>query len=141
MDYVAQKPCCFGGRRFRIGDQVPAEVVHAGMAQKLVKMGVIAIQNPQQCPGQGETPTRMTGTRILLREEAGDRPLELTGESLQAVFDVLTGNVSQGEVILQQITEPDALLLLQAAASRKTVKEAAQERAKVLLAGKDAGEA
>ena len=41
MRLIAQKPCSFGGNKFFIGEEVPAELVTNPKMQE--KMGVIAI--------------------------------------------------------------------------------------------------
>lgn len=41
MKYVALKPCNFG-RSFYIGETIPGEKVDHGMAQALIKRGIIA---------------------------------------------------------------------------------------------------
>ena len=43
MKLIAKKPCSFGGQRFYIGDEIPAELVAEPKAQE--KLGVIAIAN------------------------------------------------------------------------------------------------
>ena len=58
--------------------------------------------------------------------------LDLTPEGLQAVFDVLTKKVGEAEATINGMTDPDALILLNLADSRKTVKELTETRGKAL---------
>lgn len=133
MAYVALKPCCFAGQRFKIGGNIPDGIVHPGNAKNLVKMGVIAEQN-------GAAETTVVKTEIIQQEtinvvihaKEGDMPLNLTAEGLQNVVDVLTGKASEVEPIIAQMTDGDALILLHITDSRKAVKEAAEARAQAL---------
>ena len=132
MAYVALKPCCFAGTRFKIGDIVPDEVIHPGAAKNLVKMNVIAAHGTDATPAERAPAHIESKTKIVVRVEEGDMPLELTNDGLQAIFDVLGGNVSEAETIIEQMTDGDALILLHISDSRKTIKEAAETRAKAL---------
>ena len=133
MAYIAQKPCHLAGQAFFIGDIVPDEVIHPGNAKNLLKMGIIALQGGdpvEAATGTIETPERII---VVLHGEEGDLPLGLTPEDLQAVFDVLTTNVSEAETIINGITDQDALIALHAADSRKSVRELAKARATELI--------
>lgn len=136
MAYVALKPCCFAGHRFRIGETVPDELIHPGNARNAVKMGLIA-EHAGEAGAPAKTPEppvippveKMT---ICIHAEEGDLPLDLTKEGLQAVVDVLTSKVDDAEPIIEAMTDGDALILLHLTDTRKTVKNAAEARAKAL---------
>ena len=136
MAYVALKPCCFAGQRFKIGEIVPGEIIHPGVAQSAIKMGLVA-----EHAGEAGTPAKTPETPVIppvekmtvnIRAEEGDLPLDLTQEGLQAVVDVLTSNVKDAEPIVEAMTDGDALILLHLIDTRKSVKEAAETRAKAL---------
>ncbi len=42
MAYIALKPCSFGGRQFKIGEEIPTGFVLPEMTKRLVGMGKIA---------------------------------------------------------------------------------------------------
>lgn len=130
MAYVALKPCCFAGIRFKIGDTVPDEVIHPGTAKNLVKMNVIATQGQE--PVEVITIPAESKIQINVRVEEGNMPLEVTEDGLQAIFDVLCGNVSEAESVIERMTDSEALILLHISDSRKSIKEAAEARAKAL---------
>ena len=133
MAYVAIKPCRFGGQSFRIGDVVPSELLHKGAVKNLLKMGRIAAENGEIASEPvNESPNNPI--TVVIRAEEGDMPLELTAEGLQAVFDVLTSTATQAEPVIGSMTDGDALILLHLSDSRKTIKEAAEARAKALNA-------
>ena len=136
MAYVALKPCCFAGHRFRIGETVPDELVHPGNANNAVKMGLIAEQageagTPAKAPESPVNPPAATMT-VNIHAEEGDLPLDLTQEGLQAVVDVLTSNVDDAEPIIEAMTDGDALILLHLTDNRKSIKAAAEARAQAL---------
>ena len=144
MAYVALKPCCFAGHRFRIGETVPDELVHPGNANNAIKMGLIAMQDGAAAPAAGtgeetETPTVETIT-VNIHAEEGDLPLNLTAEGLQTVVDVLTSKVEDAEPVIEAMTDGDALILLHLTDSRKAIKAAAEARAQALNAEESAGE-
>ena len=134
MKLIAKKPCNFGGKRFYIGDEIPAEFVLDPKAQE--KMGVLvqvdAQGHPAPVPDQ-EEPEESTIT-INVPVEEGNLNLYVTKEGIQDVFSVLTAKTSEAEPIIEKMTDGDALILLHLADSRKTIKTAAEDRAKALSA-------
>ena len=138
MAYVALKPCCFAGHRFRIGETIPDEVVHPGNADNAVKMGLIAKQHDTTQTAELPAATATTPVETMtinIHAEEGDLPLNLTAEGLQAVVDVLTSTVDSAEAIVAAMVDADALILLHCTDNRKSVKAAAESRAKALEGG------
>ena len=134
MKLIAQKPCSFG-KRFYIGDEIPAQLILNPHAQ--AKMGVVAIVNDEAAavspaPVVEETRSPVETISVVIHAEEGDLPLNLTAEGLQSVVDVLTSNAPDAEPIIQQMTDGDALILLHITDSRKTIKAAAEARAQAL---------
>lgn len=128
MAFVAVKPCRFAGQSFRIGDSVPDEVIHPGAVRNLIKMGLIA--ETDAAGKQAETTQKKNSTiSITLHAKEGDLTLHPTAEGLQAIFDVLTGSVADAEPTIDGMTDGDALILLDAADNRKSVKELCRTRA------------
>ncbi len=125
MEYVAQKPCCFAGQKFKIHDEIPGDLIHPGAAMNLVKMGVIA---KKSSTGTNE-PDKV---HIVIHAEEGDLPLDVTPEGMQAVFDVLTGKATDAEETIDKMIDGDALILIHLSSTRKSVKDAAETRAKQL---------
>lgn len=142
MAYVALKPCCFAGQRFKVGEDVPEELVLPGAAKNLVKMGVIAkqaeITNAQVDQQVNEPQIIPAAIELYIHAEEGDVLVEPTNEGLQAIFDVLNSNVEKAEPIIQQMNDGDALILLHVTDNRKSIKEAAEARAKEI--SEEAGE-
>lgn len=142
MAYVAIKPCRFAGQSFRIGESVPAELIQPGAAKNLVKMGIIAEEYGELVVASQDNTieAKNAETTIVIHAEEGDMPLNPTQEGLQAIFDVLTDNVSAAEQTITGMTDEDALILLHIADSRKSVKELAETRAKELNAPQEGEE-
>ena len=129
MAYTALRPCCFSGEKFTVGQSVPAELIRPGVADALVKMGVIA---PQGGQAPKAAPAPVEAETLTVHAEEGDLALTMSVEALQSVVDVLTGAANQAEGIVAGMTESDALILLHCADSRKTVMAAAEARGKAL---------
>lgn len=139
MKLFAKRPCNFGGKTFYIGDEVPAEFVLDPEAQE--KMGVLVKLSTQGHPAPApvpvqEEPKKSTIT-VRVPVEEGELPLDVTEEGIQAVFSVLTANAADAEPIIGQMTDGDALILLHLADSRKTIKAAAETRAKDISASQE----
>lgn len=135
MKLIARKACSFGGKKFYIGDDIPAELVLDPRAQE--KMSVLAIVHddagttpPPADPD--ETRNEIDTMTVVVRAKEGDLPLALTKEGLQNVVDVLTGKPTDAEAVISQMTDGDALILVHITDSRKAIKVAAENRAKAL---------
>ena len=128
MKLIAKKPCSFGGRKFYVGDEIPAELVLNPEAQE--KMGVLSQVKAEGEPAPGE-PVESPIT-ILVPVDEGNLALEVTREGLQDVFSVLNAKKEDAEPIVQKMTDEDALILLHLTDNRKTIKVAAEERAKAI---------
>lgn len=121
MKLIAKKPCSFGGKKFFIGEEIPAEIVLDPHAQE--KMGVLAMVDEEEAA---------PGAVILIHAEEGDVEFRPTPEGLQAIFDVLTGKPDEAKAIIEGMTDGEALILLHMADSRKAVKAAAEARGKAI---------
>ena len=133
MKLIARKACSFGGKKFFIGEEIPTELVLNPKAQET--MGTLAIVSD----GAGVIPQVIRETRsevdtmtVVIRAAEGDLPLTLTKEGLQNVVDVITGKANEAEKVIKEMTDGDALILVHIADNRKTIKEAAEARAKAL---------
>lgn len=133
MAYIAVKPCRFAGQNFKVGERVPAAALQPGAAHNLVKMGIIAREEDDTEAGAEtvtvEGPTPITLTISVGQEEVSLEP-SLAG--LQSVVDVLMATVQEAEPIVEAMTDDDALILLDAVDSRKSIKDLAEARATAL---------
>lgn len=137
MEYVALKYTRFGGQDFKVGETIPEELVDPVAAEALKKAHVIVVKGSEEAPKAQEAAPAVSTITINVHAEEGDLPLDLTQEGLQAFVDVLTSKAADAETIIAKMTDSDALILLDIADSRKSIKQAAKDRA---LAINEAGE-
>lgn len=130
MKLIARQPCSFGGKQFFIGNEIPAEYVLNPQAQE--NLGILAIVQDAPAP---VIEVAAPKNPIAIRCEKGDILVEPTDEGMQAVFDALTSNVEDAKAIVEQMTDGDALMLLNNTDSRKSIKDATSARAKELNEG------
>lgn len=136
MKLIARQPCSFGGEKFYIGNEIPAEYVMD--VKKQEQMGVLAVvMNDSDAAQPGAADMTVT---INVEAEEGTLPLTVSVDELQTLFDVLTNNAEAAVEIVKQMEEGDALILLHLADSRKTIKKAAEARAKEINGEEGAGE-
>lgn len=109
MKLIAKKPCSFGGQRFYIGDEIPAELVAEPKAQE--KLGVIAIANNEGAGVSGE----QSGTLY-------------TQEQVQQTVEIIQLNAEKASAAILEVTDEGVLELLVSIDNRKTVKESAKSR-------------
>ena len=140
MKLIARKPCSFAGKKFFIGNEVPAELVLDPQAQE--KMGVLAIvaDDAAENPAPEAVHNEVDTMTVVIRGKDGDLPLNLTQEGLQAVVDVLTVKPADAEAIIEKMEDGDALILVHVVDARKAVKAAAEDRAKALNSEERAGD-
>ena len=129
---IALKPCSFGGKKFYIGDEIPAEYVASPTAQE--KLGVLTIVNIEADVVEIDETIVIPETKlsIIVQHDDKEMTLEPTDRGVQDVFTVLIGKATEAEGIIHKMDDADALILLHLADSRKTVKELAELRAKEL---------
>lgn len=129
MAYTALKPCKFAGQKFRIGETIPEELVQPGAAKNLIKAAIIAIQESHNDPLDDYVKSLIS---ITIEVEEGKLNLELTLAGLQNVFDVMCANVTNAVTIIKQMTDLDALILIDVCDKRKSVQDATKARGKEL---------
>ena len=136
MKLIAKKPCSFGGEQFYIGDEIPAEIVLNPKEQE--KRGVLVCVDAQGQPQPEPQLAPVHTVNISVSTDDG-QPIDLDvyPEGLNEVFAALMSNPTTAEEIVNQMTDGDALILLHMADSRKSIKAAAEARAKAL---EEAGE-
>lgn len=147
MAFVALKPCRFAGQSFTVGAAVPEELILPGRVDSLVSMGILAAQGSSTAPAANPVADNPTTIPVLIRDVTsaeglkGDVQLDITPEGLQQIFDAMMSNAEKAEAIIKEMTDAQALIILDLSDSRKTIKKAAEERGKELCASEDAGEA
>ena len=138
MRLIALKPCSFGGKKFYIGDEVPAELVLNVKTQ--VQMGVLVeIPDNETCDSSEDSCHAIVATdtamRIVVQIDNETVELEPTDDGIQQIFTVLAGNAAAADATIKEMDDVDSLLLLQLSSSLKTVKELAKKRIQELNVG------
>ena len=144
MRLFAKKPCTFGGQKFKIGDEIPVELVANPNMQ--AKRDVIAIADGTYEPLEDVVAqVGIVKFEVPIHAEEGDLTLTVTNEELIAFTDILQTGVNKAEDkqkisdIVQNIESEDLLIMLDALDGRKHVKEEVQARVNILKAAEQSG--
>lgn len=135
MRLIAKKPCSFGGKKFFIGEEVPAGLVADPASQE--KMGVLAIakgENEEMLAASVGTLLPVDCEGVITVSVNGENDGEMlailvTTEEIQQVFSIMQLNADEGTKAISEVESENVLILLHAADSRKTIKEAAKKQA------------
>lgn len=109
MRYIARKPCSFGGKKYLIGEDVPADVVLDGKRQ--VALGTLAAVQDDKI------------SAILI--SLGEEQVSLAPEELQRIFDILQAKSEDAVALLQEETCENVCGVIAICDSRRAVKTAA----------------
>lgn len=109
MRYIARKPCSFGGRKYLIGEDVPADIVLDGKRQ--VALGTLAAVQDDKT------------SAILI--SLGEEQVSLAPEELQRIFDILQAKSEDAVALLQEETRENVCGVIAVCDSRRAVKTAA----------------
>lgn len=138
MRLIARIPCRFAGKKYLIGEEIPAEVVENPEAQ--AKRGVLAVMND----GEGAAPVNAVPKVwdvkfiIPIHLEDQDYEVSVTESELKVFTDVLqmgvSSNAEKAKVaeIVSSVESEDLLILMDAVDGRKAVKDAVKERVDAL---------
>lgn len=133
MAYVCLKACVLGGVQYGQGDSIPAEAVLPARACALQRMGYLteASESPhtglEEMKGIPETPIIVP---VIYGDDAVDVPA--MPEDIRTVFSILQKNADDAVKSIEAVEREEVLVLLRTADGRKTVKAAADARAKAL---------
>lgn len=144
MRLIAQKPCSFEGKKFYIGDEIPASYVKDPKGQE--QMGIIAVISSEDGvnPPEEMHTQKIGEINVPIRAKEGDLILCVTNEELTVFTDILQIGTSKKEdkqkisEMIQKIESEDLLIMLDALDGRTFVKEESQKRAGALTPEPDA---
>lgn len=132
MRLIARRPCSFGGKKYFIGDEVPAEDVINPTVQE--DQGTLAIVKDDQ--GVLETAGDGKVTIPVIRDGEGDvadvLSIPLTEGEVQHVFAIMQMTADKAAEAMEDVNSEEVLIVLHAADSRSGVKKAAKKRAEQL---------
>ncbi len=109
MRYIARRPCSFGGKKYLIGEDVPADVVLDGKRQ--VALGTLAAVQDDK-----------TSAMLI---SLGEEQVSLAPEELQRIFDILQAKSEDAVALLQEEACENVCGVIAVCDSRRAVKSAA----------------
>ncbi len=132
MRLIARRPCSFGGKKYFIGDEVPAEDVINPTVQE--DQGTLAIVKDEQ--GVLETAEDGKVAIPVIRDGEGDiadtLSIPLTEGEVRHVFAIMQMTADKAAEAMEDVDSEEVLIVLHAADSRSGVKKAAKKRAEQL---------
>ena len=135
MKLVANKPCTLSGKRYFIGEEIPAEAVADPVA--LEKMGVLTvIRDGIPVKTLEECVTSVGEVFFKIEIVKGDKGFDLDVTEPQLQEAVKTMQMSADAAVAHirgDIEDDTTLIIINALDSRATVKKAAESKAKNLI--------
>lgn len=122
--YTCTKPATFAGVKYLPGDTVPAEAIPADRVGAVIRLGLIAEAQPEP---PAAVPAPFTVPVTL--EDGTVYDVEVTPETVVEAVTVLQMTAEDAMKRIKAITDGQALIMIDACDSRKTVKKAAAARA------------
>lgn len=122
---VARKPCSFGGEKFYIGDIIPEKLVANPKAQeKMGNLSVIKSDEGTLMEGLSEFTAQVGEVlfEIPIVQKDGELKIMLSEEKIAKIFGIMQMTVKEAETAIENISDEDVLIVLNACDSRKTVK-------------------
>lgn len=135
MKLVANKPCSLNGKKYFIGEEVPVEEVVDYAS--LVKMGLLSVIHDAIPANDLEECVAMVGeVSFSIPIFKGDETIDLDVTEPQIQDAVKTMQMNADTAIAHirgDVEDNTTLIVINALDSRKTVKEAAESKAKALI--------
>ena len=135
MKLVANKPCSLNGKKYFIGEEVPVEEVVDYAS--LVKMGLLSVIHDAVPTNDLEECVAMVGeVSFSIPIVKGDETIDLdvTEPQIQDAVKTIQMNADTAIAHIRGGVEDNTtLIMINALDSRKTVKEAAESKAKALI--------
>lgn len=144
--YIALKAVTFGGVAYTEGSTIPADVVLPSRVPALLRTKMIAklsdIAENNRTEGAEtppEEPKEAEGVNLPIKTEDGVLELLASREDIVKAVETMQMNAEEAEKTIKEIESEDALIIIDACDSRKTVKKAVKERAEALRAEAEQG--
>lgn len=127
MQYLCVKQLTAGGKTYNPGNVIPDNVILPERSSRLIKNGYISLIN-------GKMNTFQNIIQISVKQDSDKENeqkvlIPAKPEEIQQVFSVMQLNTEEAAKVIVNITNENVLILLHAADSRKTIKNAAKEQA------------
>lgn len=133
--YICIKSLTLGGIAYNAGEAIPAEAVLPNRVRALAKQGYIAPQNetttaPQE-PPQSEPPTPAPIV-LPITKDGGVLELVAAPSDIIQVVSILQLKVEEAAKAVVDVESEEALILIDALETRKTVRTAIQAKAEAM---------
>lgn len=135
MKLIAKKPCSFGGKNFFIDEEIPAELVADVKLQE--KLGILTVIADTVSDEDNSREYESAVAVTVYGDGDSDTALLLSPEEVQSVFAILQQTAEVGVKAIAEVKSENVLILVHAADSRKTIKDAAKKQADNLFSTKD----
>lgn len=130
--YIALKPCTISGAKYLVNDVVDTSALTAAEVAALIKRKQIAGNDEGVAPVASLDST-LIAIPVLGAEE--NFAVALSDEQIIEVFSIMQTTADDAIKAIGEMTDENVLILIHACDNRKTVKKAAEDRAKELNAG------
>ena len=138
MRLIAQIPCTFAGKKYLIGEEIPADVVENPEAQ--AKRGVLGVMNDGEGAALADIGSKVGEVKFTIPIHLPDQDYDVsvTEAELTVFTDVLQMGVKTTDEkakiaeIVSTVESEDLLILMDAVDGRKVVKDAVKERVDAL---------
>lgn len=127
MAYIANKLCRFSGTNYAPGAEIPSEKIPPFAAQRLLKQGVI-IQTATTA-SMATTSNTNTFTFPILSNK-GTAEINVNLDDLITALKIIQRNADDAVEEINACNNVEVLLMVNVLDSRKSVKKAADNRAK-----------
>lgn len=141
-EFVCVKPITLSGRNFSYGDIIPDGYVLPERALALIRSNYITSFESETPVSEAVTPIRPfqgeTGETLItipISTENGILEVITSSQTVTTVFSIMQKTVEEAEKDIAGLEDENALILLNAADSRKGIQKAAEERATQLNKG------
>lgn len=138
--YIAQKPCKFQGKEFKIGDTIEESLVLPGAVKRLTKEGIIAVAggNPPAALEEVVAEVGQVKFEVTIHSAEEDIKIPVCEEILNILTEIRQTGTNKKEdqqkivSLIQKVETEKALIFIDAMDGRKFVQEEAQKRAEEL---------
>jgi len=128
MNYIALKPCRFNGNNYVAGDTIPGDAVVPSRVQVLKIQGIIA-NNPELEKRPVSAPASPAKHKIPIIKATGRFEIELAPEQILIALEIIQKVTDEAIKDINSIDCEETLILIDRIDSRKSVRDAAKERA------------
>lgn len=136
--FICRKPMMLSGRCFTYGEEIPDGLILPTRALALMRSGYIAeakesVQGNASAENSPFQPVkRSISYHLPLTTEKGVLDVEMEPHSMVTALTIMQKNVEDAAKDIALLEDMDALIILNAADSRKGIQKAAEERASQL---------